>query len=328
MPIREITYAQAIREAMSEEMRRDPDVFFMGEDIGVYCGAFGVSGGMLEEFGPERVRDTPISENGFVGAAVGAAVTGMRPIVELMFSDFMSVCFDHLINQAPKMRYMFGGKVKVPMVMRTPSGGGTGAAAQHSQSLETIYAHIPGLKVVVPATPYDAKGLLKTAIRDDNPVIFLEQKLLYRTKGAVPEEEYTIPFGQADVKRAGGDCTIITYGRMTHLCLDAAAKLAESGVDVEVIDIRTLVPLDTSALIESVMKTKHCVVVHEAVKFAGFGGELAAVINESEAFYYLDAPVKRLGALYTPIPFNPILEKNCFPTVEGIIAEVKETVGN
>jgi len=326
MSTREITYAQAVNEAISEEMRRDPDVFFMGEDIGVYCGAFGVSAGMLEEFGPDRIRDTPISENAFVGAAIGAAITGGRPIVELMFSDFMSVCFDHILNQAPKMRYMFGGKVKVPMVLRTASGGGTGAAAQHSQSLETIYAHIPGLKVVVPSTPFDAKGLLKTAIRDDNPVIFLEQKLLYRTKGHVPEEEYTIPFGKADIKRVGSDCTIITYGRMVHFCLDAAAKLAEAGIEVEVIDIRTLVPLDTEALIESVKKTKHCVIVHEAVKYAGFGGELAAVINESDAFYYLDAPIKRLGALYTPIPFNPILEKNCFPTVDGIIAAVKESL--
>jgi len=326
MSVREITYAQALNEAMSEEMRRDPDVFFMGEDIGVYRGAFGVSGGMLEEFGPERVRDTPISENGFTGAAIGAAVVGGRPIIEIMFADFMTVCFDQVINQAPKMRYMFGGKVKVPMVIRAASGGGTGAAAQHSQSLETFYAHVPGLKVIIPSTPYDAKGLLKTAIRDDNPVIFLEQKLLYRIKGHVPEDDYTIPLGQADIKRPGKDCTIITYGRMTHFCLEAASKLSEEGIDTEVIDIRCLVPLDTATLIESVMKTNHCVVVHEAVKFAGFGGELAAVINESEAFYYLDAPVKRLGALYTPIPFNPILEKNCFPTVESIMEDVKETL--
>ncbi|MCL2563003.1 MAG: alpha-ketoacid dehydrogenase subunit beta [Oscillospiraceae bacterium] len=323
--MREITYAQAVKEAMSEEMRCDPDVFFMGEDIGVYGGAFGISNGMLAEFGPERVRDTPISENGFVGAAVGAAVTGSRPIVELMFSDFMTVCFDHILNQAPKMRYMFGGKAKVPMVLRTAAGGGTGAAAQHSQSLETIYAHIPGLKVVVPSTPYDAKGLLKTAIRDDNPVIFLEQKLLYRTKGDVPEEEYTIPFGIADIKRPGADCTIITYGRMVQLSLQAAELLAQEGIDAEVIDIRTLLPLDTATLIQSVKKTKHCVIVHEAVKFAGFGGELAATIHESEAFYYLDAPVKRLGAVSAPIPFNPVLEKNCFPTVEEIVQAVRET---
>ena len=324
--MRQITYAQALNEAMSEEMRRDPDVFFMGEDIGVYCGAFGVSGGMLEEFGPERVMDTPISETGFVGAAVGAAVTGSRPIVELMFSDFMAVCFDQIINQAPKMRYMFGGKVKVPMVLRAPSGGGTGAAAQHSQSLEVLLAHIPGLKVVIPSTPYDAKGLLKTAIRDDNPVMFLEQKLLYRTKGDVPEDEYTIPFGVADIKRAGSDFTIITYGRMVQMCLQSAETLASEGIDVEVIDIRTLLPLDTETLITSVKKTKHCLVVHEAVKFAGFGGELAATINESEAFYYLDAPVKRLGAKSAPVPFNPTLEKHYFPTVEDIIETVKDSL--
>ncbi len=325
MAMREITYAQAIKEAMSEEMRRDENVYFMGEDIGVYCGAFGVSGGMLEEFGPERVMDTPISETGFVGAGIGSAITGMRPIVEIMFSDFMAVCWDQIINQAPKMRYMFGGKVKVPMVLRTPSGGGTGAAAQHSQSLETMLAHVPGLKVVIPSSPYDAKGLLKTAIRDDNPVIFLEQKLLYRRKGEVPEEEYTIPLGVADVKRQGKDCTIITYGRMVYFCLEAADKLAEEGIDVEVVDIRSLLPLDTQTLIDSVMKTKHCIVVHEAVKFAGFGGELAATINESEAFYYLDSPIKRLGAKSCPVPFNPNLEKSCFPTVEEIIAAVKET---
>jgi len=324
--MREITYAEAIKEAMSEEMRRDPDVFFMGEDIGVYGGAFGVSTGMVEEFGPLRVLDTPISENGFVGAAVGAAITGSRPIVELMFSDFMSVCFDHILNQAPKMRYMLGGTLKVPMVIRTPSGGGTGAAAQHSQSLESFYAHIPGLKVVIPSTPYDAKGLLKTAIRDDNPVIFLEQKLLYRQKGEVPEEEYAIPFGIADIKRPGADCTLITYGRMVQLALQAAEQLAKEGIDVEVVDIRSLLPLDTETLIQSVKKTKRCVVVHEAVKFGGFGGELAATVCESEAFYHLAAPIKRLGALSAPVPFHPVLEENYFPTVEGILAAVQETM--
>jgi len=313
---------------MSEEMRRDPDVFFMGEDIGAYRGAFGVSGGMLEEFGPERIRDTPISENAFVGAAVGAALTGMRPIVEVMFSDFVSVCFDHILNQAPKMRYMSGGKASVPMVLRTPSGGGTGAAAQHSQSLEAFFAHIPGLKVVAPSTPYDAKGLLKSAIRDDNPVIFLEQKLLYNTKGFVPEKDYAIPLGQADIKRAGNDCSVITYGRMLHLCVTAAEKLAQEGISAEVIDIRSLLPLDVDTLIRSVKKTGHCVIVHEAVKFVGFGGELAAAINESDAFYYLDAPVRRLGAVSAPIPVNPVLEKNCFPTAEGIASAIRETVSS
>ncbi len=326
MAMREITYAQAIKEAMSEEMRRDPDVYFMGEDIGVYCGAFGVSGGMLEEFGPERVIDTPISEMGFVGTAVGSAATGMRPIVELMFSDFMSVCFDQIINQAPKMRYMFGGKVKVPMVLRTPSGGGTGAAAQHSQSLEAMLAHVPGLKVVIPSTPYDAKGLLKSAIRDDNPVMFLEQKLLYRKKGEVPEEEYTIPLGVADIKREGKDVSIVTYGRMVHMCLDVAEKLAGEGVEAEVIDLRSISPLDTQTIINSVLKTKRLVIVHEAVQFCGLGGEIAGTVADSEAFYYLDAPIKRVGAAYAPVPFNPNLEREVFPTPEKIYKAVKDVL--
>lgn len=320
---REITYREAVREAMCEEMRRDENVYFMGEDIGVYCGAFGVSKGMIQEFGEERVRETPISETAFVGAGVGSAITGMRPIVELMFSDFMCVCFDELVNEAPKMRFMFGGKVKVPMVMRTAAGAGTGAAAQHSQSLEACLAHFPGLKVVIPSTPYDAKGLLKTAIRDDNPVMFLEQKTLYRTKGMVPEEEYTIPLGVADVKREGADCSIITYGRMVQMSLQAAEKLAEEGIHVEVVDIRSLVPLDTRTIIESVKKTHRALIVHEAVQFGGFGGEIAGQIADSEAFYYLDAPIRRLGALSCPIPFNPNLERETFPTVDKIIAQVK-----
>ncbi len=321
--MKEITYAQAINEAMSEEMRRDENVFMMGEDIAEYCGAFGVSRGMLEEFGKERIMNTPIAEQSYVGAAIGAAMAGMRPIVELMFSDFMCVCFDELVNEAPKMRFMFGGKVKVPMVMRTPSGAGTGAAAQHSQSLEACLAHFPGLKVVIPSTPYDAKGLLKTAIRDDNPVMFLEQKTLYRTKGMIPEEEYTLPFGVADVKRTGVDCTIVTYGRMVQFSLEAAEKLAAEGIDVEVIDLRTLVPLDTDTIIESVKKTHHVLIVHEAVQFGGFGGELAGQIADSEAFYFLDAPIRRLGALSCPIPFNPNLERETFPTPDKIIAQVK-----
>ena len=321
--MRKISYRDAVREAMVEEMRRDEKVFLMGEDIGVYDGAFGVSKGMIAEFGPERVRETPISEQAFVGAGVGAAITGMRPIVELMFSDFMCVCFDELANEAPKMRFMFGGKVKVPMVMRTAAGAGTGAAAQHSQSLEACLAHFPGLKVVIPSTPYDAKGLLKTAIRDDNPVMFLEQKTLYRTKGMVPEEEYTIPLGVADVKREGTDCSIITYGRMVQMSLQAAEKLAEEGLHVEVVDIRSLVPLDTKTIVESVKKTHRALIVHEAVQFGGFGGEIAGQIADSEAFYYLDAPIRRLGALSCPIPFNPNLERETFPTVDKIIAQVK-----
>ena len=323
MSMKEITYAQAINEAMSEEMRRDENVFMMGEDIAEYCGAFGVSRGMLEEFGKERIMNTPIAEQSYVGAAIGAAMAGMRPIVELMFSDFITVCFDELVNEAPKMRFMFGGKVKVPMVMRTAAGAGTGAAAQHSQSLEAVLAHFPGLKVVIPSTPYDAKGLLKSAIRDDNPVMFLEQKTLYRKKGMVPEEEYTIPLGVADIKREGTDCTIVTYGRMVQFSLEAAEKLAAEGINVEVLDIRTLLPLDTEAIVSSVKKTHRSLIVHEAVKFGGFGGELAGQIAESEAFYYLDAPIKRLGALSCPIPFNPNLERETFPTPEKIYDAVK-----
>lgn len=324
--IREITYADAIREAMCQEMRRDPDVFFMGEDIGVYCGAFGVSKGMIQEFGPQRVRETPISETAFMGAGVGSAITGMRPIVELMFSDFMAVCYDQIINQAAKMHFMFGGKVKVPMVIRTAAGGGTGAAAQHSQSLENLYCHIPGLKVVVPASPYDAKGLLISAIRDDNPVVFLEQKKLYRIKGPVPEEDYTIALGEADVKREGTDVSVITYGRMVQMCREVAEHLAGEGIGVEILDLRSLVPLDREAILRTVRKTRRAVIVHEAVQFGGFGGEIAALLSDSEAFYYLDAPIKRVGALYCPIPFNPHLEAETFPTHGRIEAAIRETL--
>jgi len=324
--MREITYADAVREAMSEEMRRDENVFFMGEDIGVYNGAFGVSKGMIQEFGEKRVRETPISETGFVGSGVGAAMMGMRPIVELMFSDFMTVCWDQIANEAAKVRLMLGGAVKVPMVIRTASGGGTGAAAQHSQSLENLYCHIPGLKVVIPSTAYDAKGLLKSAIRDDNPVIFLEQKRLYRVKGEVPEEEYTIPLGEADVKRAGRDVTIVTYGRMVQMSLEVAEKLSQEGIEAEVIDIRTLVPLDTKLILKSVMKTRRVVIVHEAVQFSGFGAEIAAQIADSDAFFCLDAPIRRVGGRYTPIPFNPILEENVFPTPMRIEDAIKDVV--
>lgn len=320
----EITYAQAINDAISEEMRKDETVFMMGEDIGLYCGAFGVSKGMIQEFGEERIMDTPIAEQAYVGAAVGAAMTGLRPVVELMFSDFMCVCFDELVNEAAKLRFMFGGKVKVPMVMCAAAGAGTGAAAQHSQSLEACLAHFPGLKVVIPSTPYDAKGLLKTAIRDDNPVMFLEQKKLYRTKGEVPEEEYSIPLGVADIKKAGSDCTIVTYGRMVQVSLEAAAVLEKENIHAEVIDIRSLLPLDTGTIIESVKKTKHVLIVHEAVQFGGFGGEISGQIADSEAFYYLDAPIKRLGAKSTPIPFNPTLEADTFPTVDKVVNAVRK----
>ena len=319
-----ITYREAVREAMCEEMRRDESVYFMGEDIGVYCGAFGVSKGMIQEFGPERVRETPISETAFVGAGVGSAITGMRPIVELMFSDFMAVCYDQIINQAAKMHFMFAEKVNVPMVIRTAAGGGTGAAAQHSQSLEQMYCHVPGLKVVVPSTAYDAKGLLKSAIRDNNTVIFLEQKRLYKEKGEVPVEEYTIPLGTADIKRPGTDVSVITYGRMVQMSLQVAEKLEKDGIDVEVLDLRSLSPLDTQAIIDTAKKTGRVVIVHESVQFAGFGGEIAATIADSEAYCYLDAPIKRVGGLYCPIPFNPILEANVFPTPERIESAIRE----
>lgn len=326
--MREITYLEAVREAMSQEMRVNPDVFLMGEDIGVYGGAFGVSRGMIEEFGPERIRNTPISESAIAGAAVGAAMTGMRPIMELQFSDFITIAMDQLVNQAAKNRYMFGGKGKVPMVVRTPSGSGTGAAAQHTQSLEAWMAHIPGLKVVQPSTAYDVKGLLKAAIDDHNPVIFYEHKLLYKTLGHVPEESYSIPLGVADVKREGTDVTIVATAIMIHKALEAAAELEKEGISVEVIDPRTLVPLDTDTIIRSVKKTGKLIVVHEAVKFGGFGGEIVSMIAESEAFDYVDAPIRRLGGKWIPMPYNPVLEKAAIPQVPDIIQAVKDTVAH
>ncbi|AKF95454.1 alpha-ketoacid dehydrogenase subunit beta [Brevibacillus laterosporus] len=326
--MREITYLEAVREAMSQEMRVNPDVFLMGEDIGVYGGAFGVSRGMIEEFGPERIRNTPISEAAIAGAAVGAAMTGMRPIMELQFSDFITIAMDQLVNQAAKNRYMFGGKGKVPMVVRTPSGSGTGAAAQHTQSLEAWMAHIPGLKVVQPSTAYDVKGLLKAAIDDHNPVIFYEHKLLYKTSGHVPEESYSIPLGVADVKREGTDVTIVATAIMVHKALEAAAELEKEGISVEVIDPRTLVPLDTDTIIRSVKKTGKLIVVHEAVKFGGFGGEIVSMIAESEAFDYVDAPIRRLGGKWIPMPYNPVLEKAAIPQVPDIVQAVKDTVAH
>jgi len=323
--VREITFLEAIREAMSQEMRTNPDVFIMGEDIGLYGGAFGVTNGMLEEFGPERVRSTPISEAAISGAAVGAALTGMRPILEIQFSDFITIAMDNIVNQAAKIRYMFGGKAQVPLVIRTPSGSGAGFAAQHSQSLEAWMVHVPGLKVVQPSTPYDAKGLLKAAIDDNNPVIFYEHKLLYRYKGNVPEEPYSIPLGVADVKREGRDVTIVATAIMVHRALEAAELLErEDGIRVEVIDPRTLVPLDEETIIRSVKKTGRLVVVHEAVKRGGIGGEIASIVAESEAFDYLDAPIVRLGGRPVPIPYNPELEKRAVPQVEDIVQAVRQ----
>jgi acetoin:2,6-dichlorophenolindophenol oxidoreductase subunit beta len=326
MVTREITYLEAVREAMSQEMRQNEDVFILGEDIGVYGGAFGVTRGMIEEFGPERVRNTPISEAAIAGAAVGSALTGMRPILELQFSDFITIAMDQMVNQAAKTRYMFGGKGKVPMVLRTPAGSGTGAAAQHSQSLEAWMAHIPGLKVIQPSTAYDAKGLLKAAIEDDNPVIFYEHKLLYKTSSDVPEEPYKIEIGKADIKREGTDVTIVATAVMVQKALDAAAQLEKEGISVEVIDPRTIVPLDKETIINSVKKTGRLIVVHEAVQRGGIGGEISSVIAESEAFDYLDAPIKRLGGKEVPIPYNPKLEKAAIPQVEDILLAVKDTV--
>lgn len=321
--MKEMTYAEAIREAMIEEMRRDENVFLLGEDVGLYGGAFGVSVGMYETFGEERVRDTPISEAVIAGAAAGAAVTGMRPIAEIMFMDFTTISMDSIVNQAAKMRYMFGGKAQVPMVLRCPAGSGTGAAAQHSQSLEAWFCHVPGLKVVTPSTPADAKGLLKASIRDNNPVIFVEQKLLYRKKGMVPDDEdFTIPLGKAEIKKQGTDISIITYGRMLERVLNASEEAAKDGISVEIVDLRTLLPLDKDTIIQSVIKTGRAIIVHEAVKTGGYGGEIAAVITESEAFDYLDAPVIRLAGKDVPIPYSPELEKAVVPSED----EIKKTL--
>jgi pyruvate dehydrogenase E1 component beta subunit len=317
--MREITYTEAVREAMSEAMRENPDVFLMGEDIGVYGGAFGVSRGMVEEFGEERVRSTPISESAIAGASVGAAMTGMRPIFEIQFSDFVTIALDQIVNQAAKIHYMYGGKAQIPLVMRTPGGSGTGAAAQHSQSLENWTAHIPGLKVVQPATAYDAKGLLHAAIEDNNPVMFYEHKLCYRTSSDVPEGKYVIPLGVADIKHAGNDITIVATGIMVHKALEAAKQLAELNISVEVVDPRTLVPLDKQTIIDSVIKTGKAVVVTETVKRSGFSAELASVIVENESFDFLDAPVIRLAGKEVPIPYQPELEKLAVPQVEDIV---------
>jgi acetoin:2,6-dichlorophenolindophenol oxidoreductase subunit beta len=320
---REITYIEAVREAMCQEMRREKEVFLIGEDIGVYGGAFGVSKGMLEEFGPERIRDTPISEAAIAGAATGAALMGMRPIMEIMFMDFLTISMNQLVNQAAKMRFMFGGKCSIPMVIRAPAGAGTGAAAQHSQSLEAWFVNVPGIKVVAPSSPYDAKGLLISAIRDNNPILFMEHKLLYRIKGLVPEEDYSIPLQSAEVKREGSDLTIVAYSIMVSRALEAADILAAEGIQIEVVDPRCLKPLDKETIIRSVSKTGRALIIHEAPITGGFGGELAAVIAGSEAFDYLDAPIQRLGGRDIPIPYNRTLERAAVPQVEDIVAAAR-----
>ncbi len=320
--MREISYVDALNEALREELQRDEMVFIAGEDVGLYGGNLGVTKGLLKEFGEKRVKDTPISEAAIAGLSIGAAATGLRPCVEIMYVDFVGCCMEQILNQMSKLRYMFGGKIKLPLVVRTQGGAGFSAAAHHSQSLEAFFTHIPGLKVVMPATPYDAKGLLKSSVRDDNPVIFIEHKFLTDFKGPVPEEEYVLPLGKAEVKRAGSDVTLVTWSYMVHVALKAAERLAEEGIDVEVIDVRTLKPLDEATILGSVEKTNRVVILHEAVLTSGFGGEVAAIIAE-KAFDSLDAPIKRITAPDTPVPFSPVLEKFFMPDEEKVVREVK-----
>lgn len=324
---RELTFGEAIREALAEELRRDERVFMIGEDIAEAGTTFKVLSGLVEEFGPQRIIDSPISEPGITGLGVGAAMAGMRPVVDIMFGDFITLVMDQLVNQAAKIHYMSGGKLKVPMVLRTTMGAGRRSAAQHSQSLHAWLSHVPGLKVVVPATPYDAKGLMKSAIRDDNPVAIFEDKMMYRAvKGPVPADEYTIPLGVADVKRAGDDLTIVATSSMVHVALEAAGMLAEIGLEAEVVDPRTLVPLDTTTLIESAKKTGHVIVVDEGYERYGVTAELASVIAEG-AFYYLDAPIRRIGAMNVPIPFSPALEDRTIPSAQLVCEAAKALCG-
>lgn len=324
--MREVTVRDALREALREEMQRDKTVFLLGEDIGRYWGgAFGITKGLAEEFGDERVRDTPISENAVIGVGIGAAITGMRPVAEIMFGDLSALAMDQICNQAAKIRYMFGGQATVPLVVRTPFGAGVNIASHHSQSLEAWFMHTPGLYVAVPSTPYDAKGLLKTAIRGNDPVFFVEHKLLYPVKGMIPEDDYVVPFGMADVKREGSDVTIVATLFMVHKALAAAEQLREEGISVEVVDPRTLTPLDRPAIVKSVKKTGRLVVVSEDCRTAGVSAEIAAVVAE-EALDYLDAPIKRVAEPDTPIPFSPALEKSVIPDERSIVKAVKEIV--
>jgi acetoin:2,6-dichlorophenolindophenol oxidoreductase subunit beta len=324
--VRELTLGEAVREALAEELRRDPRVFIMGEDVAEAGTAFKVLNGLVQEFGPERVLDTPISEAGFTGIGVGAAMTGMRPVVDIMFGDFAGLVMDQMVNQAAKVHYMSGGKWKVPMVMRTTLGATRRSGSQHSQSLHAWFCHIPGLKVVMPSTPYDAKGLLKTAIRDENPVVFYEDKMMYRLKGPVPAEDYTIPFGVADVKREGDDITIVATSSMVQVALGAAALLAEAGISAEVVDPRTLWPLDEKTLIESARKTSRVIVMDEGYGRYGAAAELAATIQEG-AFFDLEMPVKRVGAMHVPIPFSPPLEDATVPTEKTVAEAARAMLG-
>jgi pyruvate dehydrogenase E1 component beta subunit len=321
--VRELTLGEAVREAIAEEMRRDPRVCIMGEDVAEAGTPFKVLSGLVEEFGKERVRDTPISEAGFTGVAVGTAMTGLRPVVDIMFGDFLTLTMDQMVNQAAKVHYMSGGAWKVPMVLRATLGASRRSAAQHSQSLHAWFSHVPGLKVVLPSTPYDAKGLMKTAIRDDNPVLFFEDKMMFKLKGPVPIEEYTIPFGVADIKRAGAGITIVATSSMVQVALRAATLLEEIGISAEVIDPRTTWPLDEKTLIDSVKKTSRAIVVDEGYERYGVTAEIASVITNG-AFYHLDAPVKRIGAMHVPIPFSPPLEDATIPTEQAVFNAARE----
>ncbi|MCP4195561.1 MAG: alpha-ketoacid dehydrogenase subunit beta [Proteobacteria bacterium] len=323
--MRQISFSEAINEAMSEAMRQDESVFLLGEDVGLFGGVFGVSAGMFEEFGAGRIRDTPISETAIVGSCLGAALMGMRPIAEIMFADFVACAMDQVVNQAAKARYMSGGKASVPLTIRIVNGAPGSAAAQHSQSPEAWFMNVPGLKIAIPATPYDAKGLLKSAILGEDPVLFFEHKMLYAEKGDVPEEAYTVPFGEAAIRREGTDATVIAIGGVLSTALEAATKLEESGISVEVIDPRTLVPLDSETLVNSVKKTHRVVIVHEAHRRAGPGAEIAALLAE-EAIGYLDAPILRVATKNVPFPYNPELEQFILPMVDDVVAAVEEMV--
>ena len=320
--MREITYREALREAMSEEMERDERVFLMGEEVGHYNGAYKVSEGMLDRFGERRVVDTPIAETGFAGIGIGAAMVGLRPIIEFMTWNFSLCAYDQLVNNAAKLRYMSGGQLSLPIVFRGPGGAAHQLSAQHSQAVESLYAYVPGLRVVAPATPYDAKGLLKTAIRDENPIVFIEGELLYGRKGQVPEEEYTIPLGKGDVKREGKDVTIVAWSKMVAVATEAATELAKNGIEVEIIDPRTIRPLDEALILRSVKKTSRCVIVEEGWPFAGAGAEISHRIM-SGAFDYLDAPVVRVTGEDVPMPYAKNLEHLVFPTTEKVITAVK-----
>lgn len=323
--MREILYRDAIIEALDEEMRRDESVFLLGEDIAEFGGSYKTTVGLFEKYGKERVRNTPISEQGIVGATLGAALMGLRPVAELMYIDFTGVAMDQIVNQVAKVRYMFGGKAKTALVLRTQGGAGRSSAAQHAQSLEAWFVHVPGLKVVMPSTAYDAKGLLKSAVRDDDPVMFIEHKLLYLEKGPVPEEDYTIPLGVAEVKREGRDITIVATSSMVGKSLAAAAELEAEGISCEVVDPRTLFPLDRETILNSVKKTGRCLITHEAVQRCGWGAEIAATLAR-DTFDYLDAPIERVCGMETPVPFAPKLENHVIPDKDDVIAGVRAVI--